>query len=488
MKHLPASSFINEQVGNIRLTKVLGEGGMGQVFLGEHINLGTLFAVKLLHPELTAEEQTVERFRREAMVCSKLRHPNIVFLTDFGTHETLGLYIVMEYLDGLSLNDWLQQNPIPSLWHTITIAQQICDALAVTHGVDVIHRDLKPDNIFVQFGETRPHIKLLDFGIARMGHRAMSQLTPTGMLLGTPEYISPEMIQGKKNLGASVDIYAMGILLYEMLTGKTPFSAEDPIVVLTRHMRETATPLEQIRPELTSTRLAQLVQSMMEKEPERRPNSMEEIRDELAEALQELQERATTGSQPPKEPEQLDSQAAPKKTPMRTQGVSSQPGFLLGKETLTQFANYLKFVAQLQPNEWPGRWLQPLTRLQDSSSTAFVAAHGQSLWGWLQAQSEPRADMPIVVEALALLLEDALQQVVSPTPDPFVRRWVTQMVPQQFGSLQPSVQNVLRMGFLHLKDRPMFPYLPEVMEQAHSKPALAGRTLPNLPVQSSTDE
>jgi serine/threonine protein kinase len=281
--------FLGMRVGNARLTARIGHGGMGAVYLAEHQVLRTPYAVKVLHRQLSRDRRVVERFRREALACSRLQHPNVVFVTDFGYKKDLGLYIIMEYLEGRSLAELVFQQKELAVERVIQICTQIADALHAAHKLGIIHRDLKSENIqLVKRGDQHDFVKVLDFGIARL-RAASSQLTAVGMVLGSPHYMSPEQIQGfKEKVGPTSDIYALGIILYEMLAGDVPFDAPDPIDVCKRHLREVPPRASIFRPELRNTRLEALVARMLEKEPEHRPASMREVAQELKAAHTEL--------------------------------------------------------------------------------------------------------------------------------------------------------------------------------------------------------
>jgi serine/threonine protein kinase len=298
VKQLGESKFSQSQdviglsLGNIKITRLLGVGGMGKVYQAEHIQLQTQYAVKVLHPDLSSDTLIVERFRREAMMSSSLRHPGIVFITDFGFHEQLGLYITMEYLDGRSLNYLIAEHPSGMrLQDVCGIVYQICDALAHAHERGVIHRDLKPENIFILNQLNSSHsVKVLDFGIARLMQGQEPHLTLDGHIMGTPVYVAPEQATGKE-INERTDIYALGIVFYEMLVGNPPFHSLTPIEILTQHINERVPPLSKARPELVGTQLEALVATMLSKCPEQRPLSMSELQRQLSQAVGELQQK-----------------------------------------------------------------------------------------------------------------------------------------------------------------------------------------------------
>lgn len=286
-----AQSYIGLTLGNVRLVNVLGQGGMGTVYRGEHVVLKTPYAVKLLHTELTQDAVLNERFRREAVVCSKLRHPNIVFLTDFGFHKDVGLYIVMEFLEGKSLFGQMQQKAL-RLEQVVDVAKQACEGLAAAHKHEILHRDLKPENIFlVDSSSDKLQVKVLDFGIARTLTDQGPRLTEKGMVMGTPEYLAPEHIQGGRNVGPSADLYSMGLIIYEMLTHRLPFEGGDPMQVFYQHVMAQPKPLSAYRPELEGTLLETLVSDMLAKLPQERPGDALDVVARLDEAFEDLQAR-----------------------------------------------------------------------------------------------------------------------------------------------------------------------------------------------------
>ncbi|MEO1273579.1 MAG: serine/threonine-protein kinase, partial [Myxococcota bacterium] len=243
----------------------------------------------------SSDPTTAERFRREAVTCSKLRHPNVVFVTDFGLHE-LGIYIIMEYLDGGSLSHILKLESKLSIGRMARITEQICDALDEAHQLGIVHRDLKPDNIMIlNEGSQKDFVKVLDFGIAQIkapdGEDA-EKLTRAGLVLGTPAYISPEQINQKaSSVGPGADIYALGVIMYQMITGEVPFGGNNQFEVLSQHMFKIPNPISIYRSDLNDTLLEKFIQRMLEKKAKDRPASMAHVRSELLEAVRELRER-----------------------------------------------------------------------------------------------------------------------------------------------------------------------------------------------------
>jgi serine/threonine-protein kinase len=238
----PQSSLIGATIGNYRVVAKLGEGGMGSVYLAEHPLIGKKVALKVLHEEYSANQDVVARFFNEAKAVNDIGHPNIVDIIDYGVVATQTgpgfVYFIMEFLAGESLSSLIQrESPIPPE-RAFHIAMQVADALASSHQKGVIHRDLKPDNIYlIQRGREKDFVKVLDFGIAKLtGDAPGSRRTRTGIVMGTPAYMSPEQCEGKGNIDARTDVYALGIVLYEMITGRVPFAGEGYGEVLVQHL------------------------------------------------------------------------------------------------------------------------------------------------------------------------------------------------------------------------------------------------------------
>jgi tRNA A-37 threonylcarbamoyl transferase component Bud32 len=240
-------AFIGQTIGGrYKIVKLLGEGGMGAVYLGEQNIGGTLrkVAVKTLHLHLSNDPKIKQRFERECATVAELQHPNTIQLYDYGTTEEGILYMVMEFVQGESLASILEKKGALDPARTQHIIQQICDALGEAHALGIVHRDLKPDNI-VLTERAKDWVKVLDFGIAKRSEapdKAEAKLTQQGTVLGTPPYMSPEQFTGKP-IDARSDIYSIGIMAYEMLAGTLPFSASTPWEWATQHMTVAPQPL-----------------------------------------------------------------------------------------------------------------------------------------------------------------------------------------------------------------------------------------------------
>lgn len=263
---------------------------MGSVYYAEHVFLNTPAAIKVLRSDLNKDAVSFERFRREALVCNQLRHPNIVFVTDFGCSDVAGLYLVMEFLQGVSLYEVLhKQSLVLNAWQAITVASQICKALEAAHSLSILHRDLKPDNIFITNSLENPSVKVFDFGIARMLNDEGPRLTEAGVVLGTPEYIAPENMQQGQNVGLTADLYALGVILFEMLTGEPPFRGSSPMELIRLHVMEPPPLLSTRIPELADSKLEALICQLLAKFSAERPASATVTLELLDEALLELQ-------------------------------------------------------------------------------------------------------------------------------------------------------------------------------------------------------
>ncbi len=262
--------------GKYRIDGFLKKGGMGAVYRGTHLMLGKSVAIKVIKPELVTSDDTVQRFQREARAASHLSHPNIVTIHDLDQAEGGTLYIAMELLDGKSLKQVVMEQGALEPDRAIRIAKAIAGALALAHRNNVIHRDLKPQNIMMtrdSNGGEKPI--LLDFGIAKTFESDQPAITSTGMVLGTPQYMAPEQAAGKPVDGRS-DLYALGIILYEMLVGQVPFDDPSIPAVLVKHLNELPKPPSTLRSGIPPS-LEQIVLRCLDKVPEKRFASAEEL-------------------------------------------------------------------------------------------------------------------------------------------------------------------------------------------------------------------
>ncbi|MFH2005972.1 MAG: protein kinase [bacterium] len=271
-----------------KVKRLIGEGGMGRVYEAEHTQLGKRLAVKVLHPLYSTEEEVVERFRREARAASSIGHPNIVNVTDYGTTPDGRAYFVMELLDGMELADVITQEGPLDYERAVDISIQVCQALGAAHQVGIIHRDMKPENVYLTtVGGRTDVVKILDFGIAksaRLERVRGGQLTEPGLAVGTPEYMAPEQAAGKPP-DARFDIYAVGGILYAVLTGRPPHRGSNVLEILTRKATRNPTPPRSYRPDIP-VELERAIVNALARNPDRRPQNMEEFEYELRKSLQ----------------------------------------------------------------------------------------------------------------------------------------------------------------------------------------------------------
>ena len=282
-----------------RLGRMLGEGGMGQVFEAEHTDIGKRVAIKILHKAYSTTGETLERFKREARATTTINHPSIVDVLDFGVTDDGRCYYVMELLEGLSLGDLMEISPQIEEIRAIDIVFNICEAIEAAHRAGVVHRDLKPDNVMLLGeGSSSTNIKVLDFGIARnMGDEfSKGRLTSPGTTLGTPEYMAPEQAAGEP-VDQRADVYATCQILYKMLTGKTPHTGASPQEVLIRKLQHPAQDISQHRPDLPIS-LCEVIMAGLETDPPKRPQSAHQLGVMLKRVRNEMLKPAATSSPP----------------------------------------------------------------------------------------------------------------------------------------------------------------------------------------------
>lgn len=286
--------------GRYRVLDTIGTGGMGQVYLAEHVAIQKRVALKVLHPEYSSKHEIVERFRQEAISASRIKHPNVLEIFDYGELENGCSFIVMELLEGRDLGHALEQDGPLSPPAAVEVLLQICRALEAAHTSGVVHRDLKPDNVFLQKQEDGAAlVKIVDFGIASLRSQEQAaereqaapkrRLTKTGMIFGTPEYMAPEQAQGRP-VDRRSDVYAAGVILFETLTGAVPFTGETFLEVLNKHVMFPVPRLADVNSDVSvSEALEAAVQQALAKDPAMRFGSMREF----AEALLHTPEAAS---------------------------------------------------------------------------------------------------------------------------------------------------------------------------------------------------
>jgi serine/threonine-protein kinase len=268
--------LVGTQIGNYVVKKTLGQGGMGTVYLCEHPLLGRKVALKLLHDEHAQDPETVDRFFNEAKAANEIRHPNIVDVIDFGwlpaeEGHPNRVYLIMEFLAGRSLSAALPALTIPESLH---VARQCCLALAASHAKGIVHRDIKPENIFlIEQGGDPLFVKIVDFGIAKLIRPGEAGKTRMGMVIGTPSYMSPEQCEGMGRVDHRADVYALGVVLYEMVTKRLPFVGDSITAVALAHMSEPPPPPSSVNPGVPPE-IEAIVLHALEKDPARRFQSM----------------------------------------------------------------------------------------------------------------------------------------------------------------------------------------------------------------------
>ena len=296
-------------VGDWAIEQKIGEGGMGTVYAAVHAVIAKRAAIKVIRSELCADASAAERFVLEARLVNEIGHPNIVDIFHIGRLGDGRPYLVMELLQGKTLADRLADGRVPAS-EGIDLLLQMCAALGAAHGRGVIHRDLKPDNVFIVDTRSGPLVKLVDWGIAKLTDPGLGKtaMTRTGALVGTPQYLSPEQARGR-DVDARADLYALGAIAYELLLEEPPFSADNVADLIAMHLREPVPPASEVWPDIPPE-LEELLGAMLAKAPEARPD-LRSITETLAQVRAELQARSESrrhvrrlavGSLPPEHP------------------------------------------------------------------------------------------------------------------------------------------------------------------------------------------
>lgn len=348
---------------------------MGDVYKGVHATIGSKVAIKILRASELRDGQA--RFLREAQVVNRIEHDGVVKVVDAGKLDNGRPFLVMELLDGESLAERHHRNPIP-IGEVCAIVAKVLDALAAAHAVDVVHRDLKPQNVFLT---KSGRVVVLDFGIAKLVDSAALRLTAAGMAVGTPAYMSPEQVRGKDTVGPASDIYACGVVLYELLCRRLPFGGTD-VEIMNGHVQKRPPPPRAIRPEISAA-LSDLVLGALAKDPEKRFGSAVAMRD----ALRALEDKPEKRSKPrlseqitlerPKldKPEPQAKPAAPKQQPVAPKpkpAPAKQPAANRAKQPA---ANRAKQKREAKPSGSDDRsWVLPL---------ALIGVVGFLILAWL---------------------------------------------------------------------------------------------------------
>lgn len=292
--------MLGQVVGNYRIVAKLAAGGMGVVYRAEHEMIGRSVAIKVLLPEFSHKREIVDRFFNEARAASSIRHPGIIEIFDFGYHADGHAYIVMEFLEGETLTSRLQRRGRLSASEAVAIIRGVSGAVAAAHAKGVVHRDLKPDNIFLVPDPDMPggeRTKVLDFGIAKLsdlagGDGGPSLRTRTGAVMGTPTYMAPEQCRGAGSVDHRADIYALGVILYELVCGRAPFVAEGFGEIIAAHLTAPVPAPRTFAPDLPA-HLEAVLMRLLAKRPDERPGSLDEVRAALEESALHSQAYAT---------------------------------------------------------------------------------------------------------------------------------------------------------------------------------------------------
>lgn len=290
--------------GRFRIEEKLGEGGMGEVYRAEQLPMGRPVALKLLRQSLSDNPEQVERFKREAQAASQLKSPHTIIVHDFGQDVDGTLFLAMEYLEGTPLNELLDSEGALAPDRAVRIMARIAQSVQEAHGIGVIHRDLKPENIFLTVREDdADFVKVLDFGIAKVSQTQsggkLDTITRAGAIFGTPQYMAPEQIRGSE-IDARADIYALGVMLYQMISGHLPFAANTVVEMLTQHLNAEPLPIEGTSSDTKESlaRLEAVALRALSKEPEQRQPTARAFLEDLMAALPNFSLNRLTGLVP----------------------------------------------------------------------------------------------------------------------------------------------------------------------------------------------
>ena len=292
----------NDLVGTVlaeryHVLKKLGEGGMGQVYLAEHVKMGRKSAVKVMHPAMIHDAGAIGRFNREAANASRINHPNVAGIYDFGETPEGLVYLAMEFIEGETLTDLLKANGALPPLRAAEIARQTAEALHVAHEMGIVHRDLKPDNIMI----TKDHdgddcVKVVDFGIAKAAGGEGQNVTRTGMVVGTPEYMSPEQLSGDKLDGRS-DLYSLGLVTFNMLTGRLPFPSETTQSAMIARLTEEPRPLAEMKADVSwPPEMQAVMDRVLARDVNKRYQKAREFGRAIVDAAAQMPARASAGA------------------------------------------------------------------------------------------------------------------------------------------------------------------------------------------------
>jgi len=282
---VPASDLVGQVVADrYHVIKKLGEGGMGQVYLAEHVKMGRRSAIKVMNPSMVHDPDAVARFNREASNASRITHPNVCAIYDFGETPEGLIYLAMEFIEGEPLTDLLERDGALPVPRAVGIFTQVADALQAAHDLGIVHRDLKPDNIMLAQKKGADQVKVVDFGIAKAvgGDESGQKVTKTGLVVGTPEFMSPEQLSGDKLDGRS-DLYSLALVFYQMLAGQLPFEATTVQETMIKRLTDEPTKLAESRPDLTfPAGLQAVLDTALTRTPAERYQTVAKFADDVA--------------------------------------------------------------------------------------------------------------------------------------------------------------------------------------------------------------
>jgi tRNA A-37 threonylcarbamoyl transferase component Bud32 len=404
--------LIGRSIGNYKIVRAIGEGGMGTVYLAEHPMIGKRVAVKMLRPDLGTDPGLVSRFFQEARAVNEIRHPNIVDISDFGKTEDGIVYFVMELLEGRSLRDRLNaEGPLP-IDDVATIGRQVCDALAAAHRVGIVHRDLKPDNIFLLADPTGAlRSKLFDFGVAKLlgeQEKQVGHKTIAGSVVGTPFYMSPEQALCQE-VTAAADIYAMGVVMFEMVTGRVPFAAEQLVLLLNAILKEPAPPASQFRPDVPAF-LDRLILRCLEKDPGARPRTMEEVVALLGAGAADLAGQSVAFGETIAVGPGL---TVPRPTAARPTAMTARTSAPSTHATVRPQAILARTVAAAPAAQANGDGASAAVARGGSARDREVLALLGLARGWLNSPRVTRAAIPLVIVAAAVIVASVFMSTAS---------------------------------------------------------------------------
>lgn len=385
----------------------VGSGGMGAVYVGRQLAVGREIALKVLRADLLSNEHVRERFRREAAIIGRLRHPNTIQLIDYGETEDGLAVMVCELLVGIVLSDRLKQHgPLPPM-QAVEVCRQVASSLAEAHALGMVHRDLKPANIFLVEVAGKTHAKVLDFGIARMLDEESTRITSTGQVFGTPRYMSPEQGTATGEVDHRADIYSLGLILYECLVGQPPFVANTSIQYLSAHMTQPAPHLHDAMPD-APPELDRLIDSCLVKDRDQRIQTADDVEALLRRISIGMETGTIPGGNVPLDPT-MPPQSMRSASSMT--GPRSQPAGAASRAPEAHTAGVTTGSQIATPKPGP-----PVALIAGIAAVVLLGVAGGA-WAWLRAQSDVVAPMAIDAGtslAAQHVFPDATAAVVAP--------------------------------------------------------------------------